>query len=259
MGKRQNFTEKTRLEIARNAMYVCSRPECLRYTGYEAADGKPRAIAEAAHIDPASPNGPRAKTVSLPASAKVVGVKSADNGIWLCTNCHTEADGDPTAFPPHELMRWKIDHAKRMRGMLGKDLESSILALGASRVYHAQALELLTYTRDMRALFNDMAIEFPVEVKDSIYDYRTKLRILRGQLSPLASSTVVATCDKILEAVRKFLDAMAGRDFSSIPVTSGNADFEYFCEALFAFRKVVVNALAPLAEEENFSLPHLGS
>jgi hypothetical protein len=35
--------------------------------------------------------------------------RSPENGIWLCANCATEIDKDPTRFPVSLLRQWKED------------------------------------------------------------------------------------------------------------------------------------------------------
>ena len=88
-----NSLEAGKEKIAKQAMYICSKPDCLRSTGYDTTKGEPRTIAEAAHINPADKKGPRfdETVLRLP--------KVKENGIWLCRICHTIIDEDPDRYP----------------------------------------------------------------------------------------------------------------------------------------------------------------
>ena len=90
MGE-HNFSSTVVGEIAKSAMLVCSNPYCLRLTGYSTTEGKPRAIAEAAHVLPSGKNGPRSGSI---AEYEGLDLSSAKNGIWLCLVCHQKIDDD---------------------------------------------------------------------------------------------------------------------------------------------------------------------
>ncbi|WP_423841849.1 HNH endonuclease [Aeromonas dhakensis] len=69
-------------------MHICSNPDCLRFTVYSTTEENTRSIAEAAHINAASGQGPRAIIMDEEE------LKKAENGIWLCSICHTKVDND---------------------------------------------------------------------------------------------------------------------------------------------------------------------
>jgi hypothetical protein len=129
-------------EIAQKAMYVCAR--CLCLTGYGTSEGKPRTIAEGAHINAASKKGPRAAP-RLPAKY----LKSAENGIWLCSVCHKVVDDDPNRFDADTLKKMKVDHEDVIRRIVGKDLEAAILDLRNHRRYHNETREFVSFLEIM--------------------------------------------------------------------------------------------------------------
>lgn len=85
--KRENFSEKTKTQIIKNA----SRCQmCDTFT----------AIGECAHIVASSKNGPRNKQ-ELTQDGTIsedYNIQSADNGIYLCANCHTKIDKYPKVY-----------------------------------------------------------------------------------------------------------------------------------------------------------------
>jgi hypothetical protein len=58
--RRDEFTEKTKLQIAKRAGWLCSDPSCRRPTIGATADGQSEInLGTAAHIRAAAPEGPR--------------------------------------------------------------------------------------------------------------------------------------------------------------------------------------------------------
>ena len=100
---RDDFSEKTKNQIAKRAGWLCSCPSCRAHTVGANADGDGEVnIGVAAHIYAASPGGPRYKDDMLPDERS-----SADNGIWLCQNHAKIIDSDATQYPADLLHDWK--------------------------------------------------------------------------------------------------------------------------------------------------------
>ncbi len=101
--KRDEFSERTRIQIAKRAGWVCSFPGCHVHTVGATADGKGEfSTGVAAHICAAAPGGPRYDEKMLPAVRS-----SADNGIWLCQNHAKLIDTDVIQYPVSLLQKWK--------------------------------------------------------------------------------------------------------------------------------------------------------
>ncbi|TSC86238.1 MAG: hypothetical protein G01um10147_950 [Microgenomates group bacterium Gr01-1014_7] len=79
----------------------CKRPT----SGGNTDDTKATIIGEAAHIKGAQPNSRRYDASMTPEERS-----HPSNGIWLCSNCHTEVDRDPAKYPAELLQKWKRDH-----------------------------------------------------------------------------------------------------------------------------------------------------
>lgn len=105
-SRRINFSPETKLALAKRAGFHCSYPTCLVPTtgptvdeeGNESAAG----IAVAAHIYPASENGPR-KTDGLTAEQ----IRDISNGIWLCRTHGTLIDDFQDEFPAEKVIEMK--------------------------------------------------------------------------------------------------------------------------------------------------------
>jgi hypothetical protein len=101
--QRCNFTKKTKTTIAGRVGYICSNPGCKIPTIGSHSDAKKVLCkGKAAHIVAARPNGPRG---DITYTSEML--TSPENGIWLCGDCHTLIDGDPSAYPITLLKKWK--------------------------------------------------------------------------------------------------------------------------------------------------------
>lgn len=195
---RDEFSEAIKRRIAQKAMFICSNPQCLRMTGYGTTEGDVRTIAEAAHIAPASKNGPRK---GVPTNTKIT--KSDNNGIWLCSICHKKIDDDPKWYPAKKLHQWKKDHESVIRKIVGKDLETALLDLRNHKNYHDETRELLSFLESKRVLYEGLDHEFPPRVLDSLLIIRERIALTRARVSP--DSSVFVALNKIQKAIDDFL------------------------------------------------------
>lgn len=113
MSSRADFTEKTKRIAAEKVAYLCSNPECKRFT--IASDGKGRShhYGEAAHIYAAANGGPRAN----PAMSDEE-LKSESNCLWLCNSCHELIDAIPNRYNPELLKEWKSSAEARATNLV---------------------------------------------------------------------------------------------------------------------------------------------
>lgn len=248
MGKRVEFRKQDIQEAARRAMFVCSNPACLTLTGFITERGRVRAIAQAAHIVPASDDGPRWDAIVTLPDGHRLKRGSQENIIWLCSSCHDRADQDPDGHSAAMLLAWKAEHEQRMSGLAGKDLEQSLLHLGAVRRGHDIARQLLLWLDGHRVMFDDVSIEFPAHVRSALDELRFHVR---GALAGAPQDQVLrAALEETQGAAIGFFDALAGvANIDKIKVTSGDPEFEQFCHALLAMRRRICDAVRPLAEK----------
>jgi len=236
--------------VARKAMYVCSNPDCLRLTGFTTSRGRPRAIAQAAHIRSASPGGPRQDDpVELPDGSTVARGDEA-NAVWLCSACHIRVDADPEGYPSETLIAWKQEHEGRMSGLVGRDLETSLLHLGAARRGHDVARDLLQWLDGHRFMMDIYRHEQPSHVRLALDSLRAKLTDLLSS-APGGPTTLTQALTETQRLVIAFFAALQDVHIDQIRVTSGDPEFERFVHALTTLRRGIGRAMRPLAEEEN--------
>lgn len=101
--RRDEFTQKTVLQIAKRAGWLCSLPSCRTPTVGATADGQGEInIGTAAHICAASPGGPRYDEKMSEDERS-----SAANGIWMCRDHGKAIDSDVKHFTAPLLHEWK--------------------------------------------------------------------------------------------------------------------------------------------------------
>ena len=101
---RDDFSAKTKDNLARRVGFRCSNPDCRKTTSGPSDEDQNKhiSIGVAAHICAASQGGPRYdKTMSPEERA------SFDNGIWLCQSCAKMIDDDTKHFSIERLRVWK--------------------------------------------------------------------------------------------------------------------------------------------------------
>ena len=102
-NNRDDFTQKTRLTLAKRAGWLCSDPQCRRSTVGSNAEGDGEInVGVAAHICAAAPMGPRYDPAMTREQRR-----SADNGIWLCQLHAKAVDSDSATFTVERLHQWK--------------------------------------------------------------------------------------------------------------------------------------------------------
>lgn len=100
---RDDFTEKTKISIAKRVAFFCSNPQCRRITtGPKTEDEGSICIGVAAHISAASPGGPRYDPSLTPEARR-----HQRNGIWLCQICAKLIDSDEKRFTTPIIKAWR--------------------------------------------------------------------------------------------------------------------------------------------------------
>lgn len=103
MANRDEFSEKTKLQIAKRAGWLCSFPSCRKPTVGATSDGEGEInIGTAAHICAAAPGGPRYDATMSPQQRS-----SASNGVWMCRDHGKAIDSTDPEFTVKRLREWK--------------------------------------------------------------------------------------------------------------------------------------------------------
>lgn len=255
-SQRVDFVDDVRKNVARKAMYVCSNPACLRVTGFLAEKGRPRAIAQAAHILPASRGGPRRDDeVQLSDGAKL-SRGDEGNAIWLCVSCHTQVDSDAEGYPVELLLAWKREHERRISGLVGLDLEQSLLRLGGERRSHDLTRDLLYWLDSHRFMYWDDSREFPLEVRRALDALRVKLTDMRATVHG-SESRFAQILDRLDHAALRFFESLHDMRIDDIIVSDGVPEFERFSESLRELRLTIIREIDPLAAEAEFEFKNI--
>lgn len=110
MPREFDFTAETRRIVAQRVNYICSNPSCLALTSSNNIDQtKSTLTGECAHIFTGAEFGPRNSDNSIEY------LKSPENAIWLCCNCHTLIDRDDDRYTAEMLKEWKCSTEERIR------------------------------------------------------------------------------------------------------------------------------------------------
>lgn len=113
---RDEFTPKTKDNLARRTSQTCSNPACKAPTsGPHKEPQKSTNVGVAAHITAASAGGPR-YDVCMTADNRA----SIQNAIWLCQTCSKLVDTNPTEFSSSKLHHWKNSAESEATRVLGR-------------------------------------------------------------------------------------------------------------------------------------------
>ena len=105
---RDEFLEKTKLQIAKRAGWLCSDPSCRWPTIGSTSDGDGEInLGMASHICAAAPDGPRYDPNQTPSQRR-----STENGIWMCRLHGTAVDAKDPKFTVELLHQWKAQAQK---------------------------------------------------------------------------------------------------------------------------------------------------
>ncbi|MER8400416.1 hypothetical protein [Mesorhizobium sp. M1348] len=136
-SQRDNFTAATKRVLAQRVGWLCSNPACtLPTVGPEMGGPGTNNIGVAAHITAASEGFARYNARLTPEERK-----SADNGIWLCSNHAHMIDHDEKNFPVELLNIWKKDAEERAYQQLLGNGTARVERLGAELAEGLQNLK----------------------------------------------------------------------------------------------------------------------
>jgi hypothetical protein len=103
-NNREDFTEKTKFQLAKRAGWLCSDPSCRRAIIGANSDGDGEInLGIAAHICAAAPEGPRYDDTMTPEQRK-----SPENGLWMCSLHGKAVDARDSQFTVELLREWKV-------------------------------------------------------------------------------------------------------------------------------------------------------
>ena len=108
-GKRDDFSNGVKIELAGRVGWICSFPNCGQSTSGPSHDSPEKMIKNgtAAHITAAAPGGPRYDPLLTSEQRR-----SIENGIWMCPRHGSLIDKD-SAYSTSDIKAWK-NHAENI-------------------------------------------------------------------------------------------------------------------------------------------------
>lgn len=131
-SSRDDFSRRTKSDLALRASYQCSLCKASTVGPSDEASNAVTMIGVAAHIAAAAP-GPGARRYDHSMTPEQRG--SIDNGIWLCASCSVLIDRDEARFSTQSLHELKLSHeaSMRLQGQ-GEVSRNDIIAIGPSLI-----------------------------------------------------------------------------------------------------------------------------
>ncbi len=161
---RDDFAEKTKLQIAKRAGWLCSYPPCRTPTVGATSDGQSEInIGTAAHICAAAPRGPRYDENMSPEERS-----SPNNGIWMCRDHGKAVDSNDPEFTIERLHEWKrqAEQESWRRVLRNKEPRGPAVAGGtelAIRLRTAAKADLEVFQRSGKWASTSVALTLGVE------------------------------------------------------------------------------------------------
>lgn len=198
---RDNFSDYTKQAMAYRVGGLCSMCGCKTYGPLHDNDKNYVTIGEAAHIFPASGQGPRRdSSMSSDQASNIL------NGIWVCSNCHTKIDRDEKAYSVEYLQCLKKVAEKRANINLFLARETHILSLSkvVSTLVEEDIQQCMDNT-DMQPLEKLMANLDYVNFEDSYYQQSVAKKMLEFIERNIIAGHHPSTYDKMLMHLKRII------------------------------------------------------
>ncbi len=188
-ANRDEFTEKTKQQIAKRAGWLCSDPSCRRHTIGSNSDGDGEInLGIAAHICAAAPGGPRYDPTMTPEQRR-----SPENGIWMCQLHGKAVDAKDSTFTKDLLHEWKEKAQKDswLRVLYNQGVQQGLVDQGLSkdelsaRFHAAAAADLNVFQRSDKWPSTSIALTLEIDG-------------LNDPVSTSALATALATLDDLV-------------------------------------------------------------
>lgn len=241
-------------EMGRAAHYVCQNPDCRRFTGFVTTEGRPRRVADAAHILPSGAKGPRAGEIS---NFNELKISSSENGIWLCKICHGLVDADEKKYPAQLLIDWKVRHREFFDRVVGKDVEAVLLGVWREKRYHQEVRGILSYFDSRRVLYQDLNEELPSLALESLGLIRERLLQVRAVIN--SDTELYNAIGAIQLVIDRFLSVTCkGIDLRKLRCNGGDERWRTFSKGLRKLRKDIEEAVQDLAKRSDYEFSRIG-
>lgn len=188
-NNRDDFSEKTKLQIAKRAGWLCSFPTCRTPTVGATSDGEGEInIGTAAHICAAAPGGPRYDETMSPEERS-----STKNGIWMCRDHGKAIDSTDPEFTVERLREWKrqVEIESWRRVLRDETLRKPTVATDmelAARIRTAAEADLMVFRQTVKWPSTSVALTLKVNG----FDDPVTTSVLAGAVTSLDDLILVA-------------------------------------------------------------------
>jgi hypothetical protein len=180
-NNRDDFREKTKLQLAKRAGWLCSYPSCRRLTV-----GGDIMVGTAAHICAAASEGPRYDPNQTPEQRR-----AAENGIWMCRDHGTAIDSKDPEFTVAKLREWKACAEREARAQVLR--EKPLLGPAATPIEGELADRLRAATRADLDVFRHSARWPSTEIALTV-----QVEGFSDPVSPAVLASMLATLDDLV-------------------------------------------------------------
>jgi hypothetical protein len=152
-------------------------------------------------------------------------------------------DKDDSKHTSEQLRRWRTDHELFVAEVRDKGYARSISLLQAQAVAPDVAKRLFDILEDKRTFWARFDAEFPDRVLESLRDLRSKILVLRSEVTGLPLDEVLGAFNRTILA---FHDRVERYDLRTLRCDSHDPAWCDFRDALSELRKSTGLQLAPL-------------
>jgi Zn-finger protein len=197
------FKPKIAETIAYRSAYICSNPDCNTLTiGPTMSDPALKTKkGEAAHIYGEQPGSARHE------ASPPVDIQSAENGIWLCANCHTLIDkNNGIDYPVDILISWKKEHEETISILL-RTHKSPLPLIAKQSSNRKIAQEVVDFISSKGVYFQDSSCENQAHVTKSTDEVRKK--VTRSMRNIDTDKHLKEICKEIIKANQEFMNELS--------------------------------------------------
>ncbi len=214
---RDNFSEKTKKELAARVGYICSNPNCNMLT-IGAKNGKNGSIniGEAAHICAASPGGKRYDKHMTPKERTDI-----SNGIWLCRNCAAKIDRDENYYTKELLHLWKENAEKKANQKITKSSTEKNRICKMDCKVISKIIDIIEKTPNTKYMLTeyDFGWDFQRKNLDPLFNL---LDFLNSPINTIQNDELKSVTNILIEKIKQFRYIIA---FKGGPSEYGNDSY----------------------------------
>ncbi len=219
-----DFVETTKKDLRDRVASLCSNPKCRKLTiaANLETNNKTTLIGEAAHICAASSGVGGARFNEDMTREEI---RSINNGIWLCRNCHKKIDREPHLYKVDILKGWKIEAEKFASERLGKSFKVESLNCEWFKFQVESEIKDLgvRYSKKLNVDIHDISNNFEALLRSESFEkvifniFNQSYKILSNfKIDIESNSEIVESIDSILAELKSNWNKVLDKDIGEI-------------------------------------------